>query len=150
MITRISARAGNKGKYERCIELRKQGLSYSEIRKEIPVAKSTLQNWLTLAGLTLTTEHLEIQLNKRIENGISGNVGSGAAKLIRENYYKENVNQFLEKHKNNLSPLLIGGCLLYEAEGFKEDCRFSNSDHRVISFSLRFIEPTLKEPAPKE
>src|SRR5689334_17545168 len=123
MITKFKVRRENKEKYQRCVQLRKQGLSYSEIKKEVPIAKSTLQNWLTLAGLTLTTEHLEIQLNKRIENGISGKAGSEAARFIRESYYKENIGKFLEKHKNNLNPLLTGGCMLYEAEGTKEDCR---------------------------
>jgi len=31
---------------QKAIELRKQGMSYSLIRKELPVAKSTLSGWL--------------------------------------------------------------------------------------------------------
>ena len=67
MINKSSIRKKNKGKFVECVRLRKEGLSYGEIRKIVPVAKSTLQNWLTFAGLTLTKEHLEIQLKKRVE-----------------------------------------------------------------------------------
>ena len=36
---------------KKAIELRKQGLSYSEIRKIVTVAKSTLSLWLRSVGL---------------------------------------------------------------------------------------------------
>jgi transposase len=36
---------------ETAIELRKQGYSYSEILKKVPVAKSTLSLWLRSVGL---------------------------------------------------------------------------------------------------
>lgn len=36
---------------KRAIELRKQGLSYREIRSEVPVAKATLSLWLRQVGL---------------------------------------------------------------------------------------------------
>ncbi len=36
---------------EKAIALRRKGLSYSEILKEIPVAKSTLSLWLRSVGL---------------------------------------------------------------------------------------------------
>jgi len=37
---------------DKAIDLRKQGLSYSEILKKIPVAKSTLSDWLHSVGLS--------------------------------------------------------------------------------------------------
>src|SRR5207249_316451 len=36
---------------ERAIELRRHGLSYREIRAQVPVAKSTLSLWLRQVGL---------------------------------------------------------------------------------------------------
>jgi len=36
---------------EKAIKLRKRGFSYSEILREIPVAKSTLSLWLRSVGL---------------------------------------------------------------------------------------------------
>lgn len=141
MITKISARAGNKEKYTRCIELRKQGLSYSEIRKEVLVAKSTLNNWLTLAGLTITKEHLEIQLNKRLSNRPSSYIANEASRLIRKEKTQRAIDDFLRRFDlKELDNLLIGGCLLYQAEGSKDDCHFSNSDYRVILYFLKFLE----------
>ncbi|MDD3728951.1 MAG: hypothetical protein PHH50_01355 [Candidatus Pacebacteria bacterium] len=37
---------------EKAIKLRKKGLSYNDILKEIPVAKSTLSLWLRDVGLS--------------------------------------------------------------------------------------------------
>jgi len=85
MINKSSVRLNNKGKFKECISLRKQGLSYSEIRKRIPVAKSTLQNWLVLAGLTLTKEHIEIQIKKRLEKR---QIATEASRIIRKKIKK--------------------------------------------------------------
>lgn len=139
MINTSSVRLNNKDNFKKCVKLRKQGLSYSEIRQIVPVAKSTLQNWISLAGLTLTKEHLEIQLRKRIENR---RLGTEAARVTRENKLQEQINSFLGKYKHELlDTMLIGGCLLYEAEGNKHGgCRFSNSDHRLINYFIKFIE----------
>lgn len=139
MVNKSSIRVQNEDRYNQCIELRKQGLSYSEIRKVIPVAKSTLQNWLTLAGLTLTREHLRIQLRKRIENR---RAGTEASRLTREKKIQKQIQLFLETAQDHMSDsLLIGGCLLYEAEGQKKgECKFSNSDYRLIKYFLTFIE----------
>ena len=134
-----SIRHFNKNRFNRCIELRKQGLSYGEIRNKIPVAKSTLQNWLEFAGLTLTRKHLQIQLAKRVQNR---QAGTEASRLTRQKKDKELNNQFLAQHSAWLDdPMFIGGCMLYEAEGSKKDeCRFSNSDNKVIKFFVRFLE----------
>lgn len=40
--------------YKIAIELRKRGLSYSEILMQVPVAKSTLSIWLHSVGLSKT------------------------------------------------------------------------------------------------
>ncbi len=37
---------------KKAIQLRKKGLSYSKILKQVPVAKSTLSLWLRSVGLT--------------------------------------------------------------------------------------------------
>lgn len=137
-------RNSNKVRFKKCIELRKKGFSYSEIRREVTVAKSTLQGWLEKAGLLYTKEHLEIQLKKRVENH---RAGTEASKLTREKKTQEQVQSFLEKFKNQYlkDPLLIGGCLLYEAEGQKKgECRFSNSDYRMIKYFLMFMQKYFK------
>jgi hypothetical protein len=134
-----TVRSENKDKFKQCLKLRSEGLSYSEIQKVIPIAKSTLQNWLTLGGLTLTCKHLEIQLNKRIEKQ---NVATEASRLTRI----RNREQFLKTAEERYNKfftdqLFVMGIALYEAEGSKYDeCRFSNSDYRVIKIFLLFLE----------
>lgn len=139
MVNRGSVRRRNKYKFSECIRLRKEGLSYSEIRKVVPVAKSTLQNWLTFAGLTLTKEHLEIQVRKRLENK---RVATEASRITRWKRREKDINQVLELHKKYFGePFYNYGVALYESEGSKgTDCRFSNSDYRIVQVFLKFIE----------
>lgn len=133
-----TVRFTNRLKFEQCLKLRLKGLSYSEIQKVIPVAKSTLQNWLTLGGLTLTNEHLEIQLNKRIEKRKSA---MEASRLIRIRKRTEALKSDQIKYSKFFAdPLFIIGVILYEAEGTKSsECRFSNSDYRLIKIFLHFL-----------
>lgn len=139
MINRSSVRLKNRGKFKRCVQLRKQGLSYSEIRKIVPVAKSTLQNWLTFAGLTLRKEHLEIQARKRLE---SQPAATEASRITRQKRKERDILQTLEAHKQFFNDHFYNyGVALYESEGSKgSDCKFSNSDYRLIQVFIKFIE----------
>lgn len=49
---------------QKAIELRKQGKTYSEIRNELKVSKSTLSEWIS--KFPLTSE--QMNLLKKIEN----------------------------------------------------------------------------------
>ncbi|MBU0998432.1 hypothetical protein KJ570_02815 [Patescibacteria group bacterium] len=139
MINKSSVRLKNKEKFKECIRLRKQGLSYSEIRKIIPVAKSTLQNWLVLAGLTLTKEHIEIQIKKRLEKR---QIATEASRIIRQRNKERIISQALDLHKKYFNdPFYNYGIALYESEGSKgTSCKFSNSDYRVILVFVKFME----------
>jgi len=139
MINKGSVRLKNKEKFKECIRLRKQGLSYSEIRKIVPVAKSTLQNWLVLAGLTLTKEHVEIQIKKRLEKR---QIATEASRIIRQRNKERTISQTLDLHKKYFNdPFYNYGIALYESEGSKgTSCKFSNSDYRVILVFVKFME----------
>lgn len=139
MINKGSIRARNKERFKQCIKLRKQGLSYSEIRKVVPVAKSTLQNWLTFVGLTLTKEHLEIQARKRIENK---RVATEASRITRQIRKQKDLNHTLELHSKYFNdPFYNYGVALFESEGSKgTECKFSNSDYRLVQMFIKFIE----------
>lgn len=138
MINKSSVRSSNKEKFYKCIELRKQGLSYSEIRKIVPLAKSTLNNWLTLAGLTLSKEHLKIQAKKRLENHV---IATEASRVTRARKAESEINKFIQEFKIFLNdPFFVAGVMLYEAEGSKADFRFSNSDYRMIQLFVNFLE----------
>jgi hypothetical protein len=139
MVTRSSVRRKSKEIFQKVIELRKKGFSYTEIKKETGIAKSTINNWLSLAGFTLSKEHLEIQNKKRIENHVLGTL---ASRITRAKRKEEDIDQFIQKHKSNLDdPLFVGAIMLYEAEGSKgENNGFSNSDFRLLVVFIKFVE----------
>lgn len=139
MITRGSVRRKSKEIFQKVVTLRKRGHSYSEIRKETGIAKSTINNWLTFAGLTLSKEHLEISRKKYIENNV---IATQASKITRAKRKSEDINRFIQKYKVNLDdPLFVAGIMLYEAEGSKGgNNNFSNSDYRLILTFMRFLE----------
>ena len=139
MINYSSVRPYNREKFKKCIELRKIGHSYNEIRKVVPVAKSTLNNWITFAGLNLTAEYLHIQVKKRLENH---KIATMASKITRQKRKDGDIQNALENHKQNFNdPFYNYGIALYESEGSKgTGCKFSNSDYRVIATFIRFIE----------
>lgn len=143
MVNKSSVRRKNLDLFNKCVELRKQGLSYSEIRKHIYVAKSTLQNWLNFAGLTLTEEHLVIQSKKRFEN--SHSIGVEASRRIRMSRNLKLRQQFINHNEVNLdNPLFVAGVIAYEAEGAKKNSvKFSNSDYRMILLFIKFLEKYL-------
>jgi hypothetical protein len=128
-----------KKSFKKSLNLEKNGYSYTEIRKETGIAKSTINNWLTFAGLTLSKEHLDIQNKKRVENHILGTL---ASKVTRAKRKAEDVDNFIQKHKSNLNDPLFNYCIaLFEAEGSKStDCKFSNSDYKLIKIFVLFSE----------
>ena len=139
MITRGSVRRKSKDVFQKVIELRKKGLSYTEIKKETGIAKSTINNWLSFAGLTLSEEHLKIQNKKRVENHILGTI---ASKITRNINKDKDIQNFINNQKVNFGdPLFVAGIMLYEAEGTKSDSNgFSNSDFRLINLYIKFLQ----------
>lgn len=128
-----------KEKYIKCILLRKKGYSYREIKNELGIPKTTINNWLTRAGLTRTKEHLDIQHIKNLQNR---RVGVEASKITRKNNRENEINSTIIRLRKYFSdPFFMLGISLYEAEGNKGDsCRFSNSDYRLILVFKKFIE----------
>lgn len=114
-------------------------MSYSEIREIVPVAKSTLQNWLTFSGLTLTQEHLQIQLQKRLEKR---QAATEASRITRAKKSDLEINRFVQEYRKFLEdPFFVAGIILYEAEGSKgNSCVLTNSDYKVMQVFVRFIE----------
>lgn len=134
---------------ERAVILRKKGLSYREILKEIPVAKSTLSLWLRSVGLSkrqkqrLTAKKLasirrgwtkwhqrRIDLTNEIVSAARGEIG----KLTKRE-------------------LWLVGIALYWAEGTKEreasigqPLSFNNSDPGMIKVYLQWLKEILKVP----
>lgn len=139
MLPKHSPRRKSKELFQKVITLRKLGHSYSEIIKQTNLAKSTINNWLTYSGLTLSKEHLQIQNVKRVQNHV---LGTEASKITRGKRKDADIQHFLSKNRCNFKdPLFISGIMLYEAEGSKgESNGFSNSDFRLIRLYLKFLE----------
>lgn len=129
----------------KAIQLRKQGLSYNEIKKEIPVAKSTLSFWLK--NILLKPEHQKRLYTKQIEILAKG------PKSQRERRLRE-IEEIIQKAEKEIKlPLSfesyrLMGVALYWAEGSKSKmCNITNSDPYFILFIVRWIESIFKIPA---
>ncbi len=127
----------------RAIRLRKEGKSYSEIRKQIPVAKSTLSLWLRSVGLAKTQKQRLTE--KKIEAALRG------ADIRRQQrlHAIQNIEKETKKDITDLTQedLFLCGVMLYWAEGSKEKditknsvVKFSNSDPKMIRLFLKWLE----------
>ncbi|TSC83294.1 MAG: hypothetical protein G01um101419_48 [Parcubacteria group bacterium Gr01-1014_19] len=122
--------------------MRREGFSYSEILKKIPVAKSTLSLWLR--SVTLTTRQQQKLTNKKliaIQKGGQARHNQRLALMSRiEQETKQDVKSLDNKH------LWLAGVMLYWAEGSKEKKHnigqplcFNNSDPRMIKFFVKWL-----------
>lgn len=126
----------------RAIELRKQGLSYSEILAQVPVAKSSLALWLQSVNLS-KKQHQRIT-EKKLASALRGALKKKEYRILRSNKIKEES----QKEVGQLSKreIWLIGAALYWAEGAKEkewdigtQVRFSNSDSGMIRFFLFWL-----------
>jgi len=127
------------------VELRKQGKSYSEIKKIVSVSKSSLSLWLE--NVPLTNEQI-LGLKRKKERAVERFIKS--MKLKREN----RLNGFYKIQTKKWIPLstrekFIAGLFLYWGEGSKKsfnNINITNTDPAVIKFSLYWIENCLLIP----
>ncbi|MES2023592.1 MAG: hypothetical protein V4439_02825 [Patescibacteria group bacterium] len=127
---------------ELAVKLRKNGQTYSEILKVIPVAKSTLSLWLREVGISEMHKQ-SFSAKKRL----SAMRGGQAKKKQRI----EKQNKIISKAKSeitgvSLKELFLIGAVLYWAEGAKEkeyhpgsQLQFSNMDTRMIQVFLVWL-----------
>lgn len=128
-------------------ELRKKGLSYSEIREKVPVSKSTLSLWLRSIKLSPTKKR---RLKRRI--GMSQPM---AAKAHRDGRITR-TREIIKKATNEIGEisnrdLFFLGTALYWAEGSKQKkhnrgqrVTFNNSDPSMIKLYLKWLLESLK------
>lgn len=130
------------------IGLRKKGLSYSEILKQIPVAKSTLSLWLRSIGLSKRqTQRLTKKKLAAIKRGLV------IWKQMRVDRTKKIINEAIQeinKISRSTNQLKLMGTMLYWAEGAKtkeyrpsQNISFSNSDPKMIRFFLLWLQNIL-------
>lgn len=135
---------------EKAVKLRKQGNSYSDILKVVPVAKSTLSMWLRDVGLSRPQQQ---QLTAK--KLAAAKRGGAARRKTREDETKKIYNIAEEQvSKITKRDLWLIGTALYWAEGSKQKehspgsgVKFSNSDPKMVALFLRYVRETLRIPS---
>lgn len=128
---------------EKAIKLRRRGLSYSEILKIVPVAKSTLSLWLRSVGLSKRQK--QRLTNKKLAAMQRGweKVRQSRMDRVRE------IKSLAEKEIGHINKreLWLLGIALYWAEGSKERERsigqriaFNNSDPLMIRLFVKWLK----------
>ena len=136
----------------KAIELRRQGFSYSEILKQIPVAKSSLSLWLK--SVKLAESQKQRLTDKKLASARRGaqkmkDIRIALTKQIKDKARKE-IGKLTERE------LFLIGIALYWAEGSKEKeyspgsrMVFSNSDPYMIKLFLEWLIKIIKIPREK-
>ncbi|MCX6724416.1 MAG: hypothetical protein NT155_04620 [Candidatus Staskawiczbacteria bacterium] len=133
----------------KAIELRKQGFSYAEILKKIPVAKSSLSLWLRSVGLSKKQE--QRLTDKKLASALRGSKKRKEIRIALTNEIKRKA----QEEVGNLTEreLWLISTALYWAEGSKEKnyrpgsgVQFSNSDPRMIRLFLSWLLGTVDIP----
>lgn len=128
---------------EAAISLRKQGLSYNEILRKIPVAKSTLSVWLRDIGLAKQQKQRLTEKRR-----IAQQKAQQACRNIRITRETEII-QAAQKEIGRLSKreFWLIGTALYWAEGSKQKANlvsqktsFNNSDPKMVLLFDRWIK----------
>lgn len=136
---------------KQAIELRLQGHTYSQIKDELGLAKSTLSDWLK--NLPLTKDQFNLLLkNRDLSKDLQIERFRQTAKNKREQRFKKT----LLKQREDLLPLskkelFIAGIFLYWGEGSKQRGRvcISNTNPQVIQFALYWMTNVLEIPVEK-
>lgn len=120
--------------------LRQKGLSYSEIRAKIPLAKSTISEWCK--DIELTKRQLLRLSQLKVKGSYVGSLKG--SKTNQEKRAKE-IDQIKNVAKSEAPFLLedkfwLAGLMLYWAEGNKtKKVGFSNSDPSLIGFMIEWF-----------
>ena len=131
--------------------LRKQGFSYREILKHIPVAKSTLSLWLRSVGLSRRQKQRLTE--KKLASIRRGWAAWHQQRLARTENIREEARRDFSRRVLNRDALWLTGVILYWAEGTKEKphtpgsgIAFNNSDARMIGLFLRWLKEVAHVP----
>lgn len=134
---------------EKAVNLRKQGLTLSEVLKEIPVAKSTLSLWFKDVGLS------KAQKQRITDKRIAASRRGALAKKDKRIALSNKIFSKSEKEIGLISKreLWLIGTALYWAEGAKEKSyrpgsgvKFSNSDPAMIRLFILWLRKCHKIP----
>ena len=132
-------------KHVRALELRKKGWSYSAIKRELGIAKSTASAWLNKFPLSHEQlDKLQFHNEHRIERFMS-TMAKKKQKLFDDvvEIQRKMIGQLTEKE------LYLCGLALYWGEGGKTQyasMTFANTDPRMIRFFLEWLRKAIHYP----
>ncbi|HSX40517.1 MAG TPA: hypothetical protein VLF68_02795 [Candidatus Saccharimonadales bacterium] len=136
---------------EQAIQLRLQGKTYGQIKRELGIQKSTLSGWLRKLPLTDTQQEI---LSKNREMNLD--LGREKYRETRQKQRLERLQKIFSQQENALLPLtarelFLAGVFLYWGEGEKTHgvVSISNTDPRVVVFALLWMTKSLKIPKEK-
>lgn len=119
-------------KRKRARKLRRGGASYSEIQKELHIAKSTLSTWVS-----------DIELSDDQRRQIKGRKKFRGS---NESFYRNKRRAYQDAGREMARSIpdkdFVIGCMLYWAEGGKgrNMLQFSNSDPEMVKVFIRFLD----------
>src|SRR3989344_1479058 len=129
---------------EDAIKLRRQGMSYGMIQRELNISKGTLSYWLK--NIPLSRKHREKLYTAKLKNLIRG------SQSIRERRRRA-VDTIVDNARKEIALSLstdadrLFGAALYWAEGSKGGAfEITNSDPLLIVFIVRWIERIFHVP----
>jgi hypothetical protein len=137
---------------QRVVHLRKQGKTYSEIRRELNVPKSTLSDWLS--NYPLNQEEL-----RRLKATIKKNrdLAVERCRLTKQKKREARLRKLYKREKKRLLPLskkglFLSGLFLYWGEGvkgLKSSVSLNNTDPKVVKFYLFWLITVFMIPKSK-
>ena len=129
----------------KALELRKNGLSYGEIREIIPVSKGVLSGWFK--DLNLSANEILVLKQKSEERQHKGRLRASLINTQKRIIKEERVFMYAEDKFNLLKEdsMFLLGIALYWAEGSKRtgEFQFINSDPDMILFMYKWIQKYL-------
>lgn len=130
------------------VNLRKEKeLSYSEIKKQLGIPKSTLSYWLK--EMPLSEQRIRHLKKVGYENGEAGREKyRNTMRLKRENEDDRVYQYYLKKLSNvSESALFVAGLMLYLGEGDKKNNTrivLANTDFNIIQFFIKWLIQFMK------
>lgn len=129
--------------YKLAVELRKQGLSLNDIKKRVPVAKSTLSLWLR--EVDLSNKQKQALTEKKRSSALRGALRRRTDRIASTKSIKDASRKEIGKLSDR--EIWLIGSALYWAEGSKQKdtnvsqvTAFANSDPNMLKLFLTWLE----------
>jgi hypothetical protein len=125
--------------HDRALDMRKTGMSYSQIKEELKVSKSTLSLWLR--EMPLSKDQIRSLRDKNAIRIERYRETRKRTRDLRQNRIRDEIRQKL----GNLSAreIFIGGLFLYWGEGTKRAeaaTILSNTDPVMLQFFMKWVD----------